>query len=487
MAAGTAVGAALVVSPWMPIGLAREVEPARGVALDPLVLVLGACSTVVFVTMIVGAATAVGVRRHARSGTAKPIALARAAARAGASPAAVSGLRLALERGSGSAVVPVLSSFASLSIAVAAIAGTLTFGAGLTHLRHTPRLVGWNWDIALAYPETDAPGAPSAAEARRRVQSALAAHHVDDVAMATIWSPFPEGRDLQVGPDARSVGGFVAFDGTARVGPSVISGRKPAAADEILLGPRTLEDLGLHVGDDVDVTGQAGTWNAPGPETHLRMRIVGTGITPMAVELGHGAVITLDGLRVLNPQAREQAWFVRVGPETERNTAVAAFRSAFPGSLREDIVAAEFEGLSSMALNLDQIGSVPRLFALIMALMAVLVLAHVLAVAARVRRHDLALLRALGFTRGQSRRTVGWQSLTYAVGAVAVGIPLGVAVGRLTWREYAASLGAVPEPVVSWTALAIVVGAAIALAATAAAIVGFRVLRTRPAAVLRAE
>ena len=81
-------------------------------------------------------------------------------------------------------------------------------------------------------------------------------------------------------------------------------------------------------------------------------------------------------------------------------------------------------------LNLEQIGSVPALFAVIMGLMAAAVLAHVLAVAARARRRDLAILRALGFSRGQTVRTIAWQSTIYAVGALVIGIPVGVVLGR---------------------------------------------------------
>ena len=83
------------------------------------------------------------------------------------------------------------------------------------------------------------------------------------------------------------------------------------AANEILLGPRTLADLGLHVGDRIDVYGQAGTWERPGKETSARMTIVGVGLEPMTETLGRGATLTLDGLRRLSPGATEQAWFVR--------------------------------------------------------------------------------------------------------------------------------------------------------------------------------
>jgi ABC-type lipoprotein release transport system permease subunit len=119
--------------------------------------------------------------------------------------------------------------------------------------------------------------------------------------------------------------------------------------------------------------------------------------------------------------------------------------------------------------------------------MAAAVLAHVLTVAARARRGDLAVLRALGFSRGQILRTITWQSTIYAVGALAIGVPVGLALGRMTWRIYATNLGVVPEVVMPWAALLAVAGTAIVLAAAVAVVPAVRVARTRPAVVLRAE
>jgi ABC-type lipoprotein release transport system permease subunit len=487
LAAAIAAVVAVLGSPVMPIGLARTVEPAPGVQVDLVAIGVGALATVAFVAGVTLLGTLVASRRRVRGARTKTATLANAAARAGFSPAAVSGARFALERGSGSAVVPVVSSFAGLTIAVAAVAGSLSFGAGLTHLRTTPRLVGWNWDVVLAYPEEGVPDAPSLEQARERVRAALNTNDIADAAMGTIWSPFPDGRDLQLGPDRLDVGGFIAFDGTARFGPSVIRGRKPIAADEIMVGPRTLADLDLHIGDRVEVVGQEGTWDTPGPVTTETMRIVGTGLAPMTTALGRGAVITLAGLQRLNSQATEQAWFVRAVPGANRTEVVDAFRSAFPGTPRTAIVPFGSEETTDLGLNLEQIGSVPLLFAVIMAIMAAAVLAHVLTVAARARRRDLAVLRALGFSRSQILRTLTWQSSIYAVGALAIGVPVGVALGRAAWRVYATNLGAVPEVVVPWPALVVAAGAAIVLAATVALIPAASVARTRPGAVLRAE
>jgi putative ABC transport system permease protein len=279
----------------------------------------------------------------------------------------------------------------------------------------------------------------------------------------------------------------MSFDGSARFGPSVIRGRKPSAPDEILFGPRTLSALRLHIGDRVEVYGQAGTWEAPGEETSTRMTVVGTGLTPMTEAIGRGAVVTIEGLRRLSPGATEQAWFVRLDRPSDRDGVVDAFRAAFPAAMRAAVAPFEYETVASPSLNLDQIGSVPMLFAAIMGVMAAAVLTHVLVVAGRARRRDLAILRALGFSRGQTLRTVMCESMVYAVGALAVGLPTGVVSGRLAWRVYAANLGAVPEPVTPWIACAAVAATTLVLAGALAIVPGVRARRARPGDVLRTE
>jgi ABC-type lipoprotein release transport system permease subunit len=486
-AAAVAVVTAIAASPLMPVGLARRLEPFPGFSVDGAVLAIGALLTLLFVAAVTAVTAARLATRGDREMSVKRATLANFAAGAGFSPAAVSGARLALERGVGTRAVPVASSFAGLTIAVVAVVGSLTFGAGLTHLQTTPRLVGWNWDVAMTYPQLEDSNAMSLVEARSRIERTFGAHGIDDFAKGTLWSPFPQGRDLQVGPDHIDVGGFIAFDGSARVGPSVISGRKPSQADEIMLGPRTISTLGLHVGNVVDVIGQKGTWEAPGEETSTRMRIVGTGLAPMTESLGRGAVVTLEGLRRLSPDATEQAWFVRVPPGSDRAAVVDAYCAGFPRSMRASIESFGIERFELSALNLEQIKSVPVLFAIIMGLMAAAVLAHVLAVASRARRRDMAVLRALGFSRGQTLRTVAWQSTIYSAGALAVGCPLGLLLGRLAWRTYAVHLGAVPEATTPLVACAAVVVSALALGCLLAITPAWRSARTPPGVVLRTE
>ena len=52
----------------------------------------------------------------------------------------------------------------------------------------------------------------------------------------------------------------------------------------------------------------------------------------------------------------------------------------------------------------------------------------------RRRRRDFAVLKTLGFDRGQVRATVAWQATTLAALGVALGVPLGIVIGDAVWR-----------------------------------------------------
>jgi putative ABC transport system permease protein len=105
----------------------------------------------------------------------------------------------------------------------------------------------------------------------------------------------------------------------------------------------------------------------------------------------------------------------------------------------------------------------------------------------RRRRRELALLKALGMTRGQVRAVIAWQTTLTLLIAVGVGGPLGIIGGRLAWHAFAGSLGVVP--VVEVPALAPVLGlAALVLAGNLLASLPAAVAaRTRPGVSLRTE
>ena len=56
-------------------------------------------------------------------------------------------------------------------------------------------------------------------------------------------------------------------------------------------------------------------------------------------------------------------------------------------------------------------------------------------------RHELALLKIIGMTRGQIRAVIAWQTTLTLLIAVVVGGLLGMVGGRLAWRAFAVPSG----------------------------------------------
>ena len=75
--------------------------------------------------------------------------------------------------------------------------------------------------------------------------------------------------------------------------------------------------------------------------------------------------------------------------------------------------------------------ALPRALAAFLAVLAALAVVHALVSTVRMRRQDLAVLRTLGFERRQLGSTLVWQATTIGVVGLAVGVPLGLVVGRM--------------------------------------------------------
>ncbi len=133
------------------------------------------------------------------------------------------------------------------------------------------------------------------------------------------------------------------------------------------------------------------------------------------------------------------------------------------------------------------LGSTPIELGAVLSGGALVALGLVLLSSVRRRRRDIALLKALGFSRRQVIATVAVQ-YTIAVGlGAAVGLPLGILVGRTLWDLFANSIHAVPHAVFPTATLLIIAGVALAMANLIAALPARLAAQTSPAILLRAE
>jgi ABC-type lipoprotein release transport system permease subunit len=457
----TAVVTAVLLSALTPVGVARNAELHPGIAVNAAYVGIGALGVFVGVAFL-SVLAALFVPRSARSrrATASVTAGSRlggAVSAAGASTAASAGVRMALEPGRGRSSVPVRSTIISAVPGVAVIAGVLGFSASLSRVLDEPHLYGWNWDIQV--------GDLFAPNLRPDAEKLAARPETDGVAVATITR-------LRVGSDLFDALAIEPVKGS--LGPTVVEGRAPQSASEIMLGTRTLEDLGLRVGDTMRVS--LGNRSA-------RLRIVGRGVLPEfsgAARLGEGAAITFAGAQRFADGVVADIVLVRFhkGPAGDRQ--LAALSHTRLGNVY-------LPGKPSDLVDLSRVGGLPSVIAGLLAIMAVGTLAHALFSSARRRRRELAIFKVLGFRRRQVSAAIGWQAAVTALLALVIGVPLGIVLGRWSWQAFARQLGLPDQPVTPLTAILAVAALAIVVAIVTALIPARVAASTPPAVALRAE
>ena len=129
----------------------------------------------------------------------------------------------------------------------------------------------------------------------------------------------------------------------------------------------------------------------------------------------------------------------------------------------------------------------PFALAIFFALLGLATVAHAVVTTVRRRRHDLAVLRAIGFTKRDARIAIAWQATLIAIVGLVLGIPLGILAGRLIWKQLAESFPVAYVPPLSLIALLLIGPAAIVVVNLIAAGPAHAATRIRPARVLRAE
>ncbi len=462
----------VVLSTRVLFGLAREIEPNPGIAIDWTVLVVA----LAFVLVLGLLATVFGSVLARRGSLTREQAPVLRVPPATSVPTGV-GVRFAC---SGWSLLG--RGIAGPAVGIAALAGALVFGASLAHLRSDPGLYGWRWDVvATNYGslggDTIDPGSDDGIAVVRAA---------GDVAGAAVGSNF-EGRihDKQVFVVTMDV---VRGDATD-VLPPIAKGKAPVASGEIALAARTMRRLDTHIGERLELA-------AEGVEHPTTVTVVGEVVMPPvlgSVEPGEGALMP--------NRSTFGAFGVETGPKTGIPAAEsvylrlrsAADRKAVLGDMNK-MLGGELPQLYEVPrvqprdlVDFGRVDGFPLLLGGVLALLAASTLVHVLVSSGRARRHDLATLRALGVGRAQLSGVVASQATFLALVAVLVGVPLGILAGRTAWSVYADRSGFVSVVRVPAVAVLVVGALAIVVAELCAAVPAVVAARTRPAQLLRAE
>jgi hypothetical protein len=463
LGAGLATALAVALSPLTPAGFAGKAEPDPGFAVDGVALALGAVLTVLFVVSVglVASLRTSRLGNRARVGSGRPSRIVGSLASLGAPPTVVVGVRMAVTRGRGRGAVPVWTTVAGGVFAIATVVGAVGFAASLDHLLATPRLYGVAWDITVG--DTYAPDLSASVAPFLRSDPA-----VRGVAGGTYAEVEIDDRVRVPALATKPISGDVT--------PTILEGHAPSSPAEVVLGTTTLDELDAHIGSSVVV----------GRGTHQeRFRVVGRGVLPDLGNggLGRGAAMTEAGLRRIVRNAAENYYLV----QTRRGVEPTAFADRLERELGTPGLVERHPSAPTDLVNYARVDNLPFVIAGLLVLMATATLAHTLVSQVRRRRRDLAVLKTLGFERGQVLATTAWQASTLAVTALLVGIPLGLLAGRLAWRAFANQLGVVFEARIPWIPIVVLVPAALVLANLVAAVPARAAARTRPATVLRSE
>jgi hypothetical protein len=471
-----AVAAAWLLSPVGPVGSVRSVMPSPDRTLSAwvgfgllveLLAVGGAALLLAYATA--RRAGHPGVTRHQA-----PSALQRLVTRSPAAatrPEVAEGLRAAQSGYRGAGLV-----MASGGVAATIFLAAVVFGTSLASMVATPSAYGWLWDVAslssAGYGPTDVAAARTVLDRR------------DDVAS---WTAL--GFTNQVTIDSDPVLAVMGLERTTTVDLPVVEGRLPTEADEVALGSRTAADHGLGVGDHVEIDGE-------GVGGSHEVTVTGLVVLPPLgpyqsdrAAPGTGMLLTEE----LVPAERLQTSVAFVGIDLVDGADPAAVEADLRDDFRQwDVYQyGTFDYDAPVRppeiVDAGHLRAVPLLAGILLVAAAVVGLALAVVVSVRGRRRELAILRALGFTGRQLRTSVRVQAVATMAVALAVGLPVGVALGRLAWQAFADQLGVAAGPVVPVGSIAVTVVGALAVALVAAALPARAASRIDPATTLRTE
>jgi putative ABC transport system permease protein len=453
--APTVVGAAMLAlalavasSACLPFGLAHRADPDPGLRLDLRVLPAGIAATAIILLTIVAISAGRAARRASSLRPAGHPGVVARLARRGLPVGALCGVDLAVARGGARGA----NQAAAVGVALATVAGVgaLVLVASVDHVFATPAAYGWIWDF--------------------QVSSDAASGLAEDPAVRSVG--LVTSTPVTVEGQAIITRGVSSLKGELPV--LVVDGRPPGPG-EIVLGARTMANLGARIGDTV---------TARGTVDEQDLRVVGEAVFAGVIdapEAGWGAAVPLADLEALG-----------LGGDTTTRALVALAdgvdRDAFGARLAASSGEPPTVAQAPVELQrLREIESFPWLLTSFLVVAGFVVIAHAVVVTIRRRGSDLAVLRSMGLGRRGVYQAISTHTALLAILGTVVGIPLGIVAGQAMWRGLASSLGVVVSVEVPWPAIGTVAVTACLALAVLSLLPARAAARARLASMLRAE
>jgi hypothetical protein len=376
-----------------------------------------------------------------------------------------------------------VSAVVGAAVAIAAVVTTLVFAAAVGSLVDEPARYGWAVDFAWVGNYGYGP-----------IPLEVIAEDLDRPDVAAWGAATPLAGDITVnGETVPAIGGRIGFDRIA-AGLPVVEGRTPTGDDELALGTTTARDLDLEVGDEVTLGSPFGEHRAT-----VAGLVVLPEIGPFQSDrtsLATGALLPAGTLEAAYGGAEEATG--RTPAELADYGAALVMVDLVEGTSSRDLVdeiGRRIEGAwddsgfgvtyadpvrAPTIVDLDAVRGAPAALAALFALAMAGAVVAGLAAGVRGRRHELAVVRALGATPRQRRLSVRVHAVTTVLAGLVVGLPLGVVLGRLAFRRLAVDMGVADDVTTSLLLVVAVAAGVLGLAVVAAEVLARRAVVRRP-------
>lgn len=402
-------GIAALMSRRFPIGTASDLEPSPGFSFDPLALL----PPLLVIPGLIAVAAVLSLRADNRSRSATPRGTGIESITANWPLAIGLGTRFALSaqrtRTSGSARPALIGALLGVTGVVAA----LTFAHGIADATGDYQRFGQTYDLYAFF----------GADGQDYVDPDTTLSRIaDDPDVEAVLDVLTESARSDSGSVTLFTHGTTPSPGAPAVDVVVTEGRLPSSDSEIALAPSSAEGVGI--GDSITLTGTDGS---------ATLTVTGFAFVPSGPHNSYaeGGWVTPAAFTGLFDSFRFH--FGLVATPTGADTQAVITRLA-----ADDIELANGPiSPPTERSELAQLRTVPMLLATFLALLGIGSVAHTLASTARRRRHDVAMLRALGMRPRATGAIVFFQAAVIALVGLTIGVPVGLIVGRLVWRSVA--------------------------------------------------
>lgn len=428
----------LWVSRWFPVGSAALFEPSPGTSFDPLALL----PPIVIVPVLVVVASILSLRSAPHAGESASRVSFIETVTSGWPLTLGLGTRFALSGRSTRSSASARPALLGALLGVTGVVAALTFAHGIADATDDYERFGQTYELGTFL-------------------GAGGQDFVDPSStLATIAAdPDVDGVLDTVNDVARTDSGSVSLFTYAPVGDPVdvvvTEGRLPTTSSEIALAPLSAEQEHVVTGDTITLAGPYGS---------ATLTVTGIAFVPAGPHNSYatGGWVRPDAFGELFDGFRFHFGLVSTTPGADPHAVID--RMAGTGI---DIVPGPIIPPTERS-ELGELQTIPLLLAAFLALLGVGAVAHTLASTARRRRHDIAMLRALGMRPRDSGVIVFVQAGAIALVGLIFGLPLGLVLGRTVWRSVA--LDTPIEFVVprNWAGVGLVVLAVLATAAVLA-------------------